>query len=290
MRTRCLALVLASLALIAVACSSDDEATPATSPTPTAPGTTTTPAVTPGSDVTATATATPPGSATSTGTGASLSPLQKVDSFRYAVALAFGPADGSAPDPNQTGSLTLTGAYVAPDRSTLDLSLKSSAFPFEIKTVQVGDVLYTNLGGTWQQSSAADGSLVSSFLPTSQRFYDAFALDDLAALGNYTVEERNGMTVKHFSLDKEALGRIAEQAGQRGAVRELLKADDLHMDLYVADAENYLVGLRFTGVAATNPLDALLGGTPVPDAKVKFQMSLDLTNIGDPTISIEPPV
>jgi hypothetical protein len=305
-----LALVLAGAFVFALACDGDDPTATSTAAPSTA--TAAAPAVSDGA-AGATATSTAPAATTtatpaqasteepsaeespagSGGALAALSPLEQVDSFRLALSASFEAEGDATPSAGiDSGALTMTGAFVAPDRMSIDVKLDMEALPLDIKTVRIGDTMYTNLNGTWQTSDATDDTLFGQLLPLDQEFFEDLPFGDLEALGDFTTEERNGMQVKHYSLDQEEIARLALESGESEVVEELLEANDLAVDLYIRDPDGYLVGLSFSGVVETNELARLAGGSsgPAEEQRLRFQLTMDITNIDDPSIVIEPPV
>jgi hypothetical protein len=306
MKTRFGPALIIAAALVSFACNGDDpptattesvdsastataqptEAAQATSPTSVVPVSTATDPAGPGSP-------TPASSDSTAGAGAltSLSPLEKVESFRYELAAEFGPSDSD--DASQTSSVSLEGAYRAPDRLALKLAIASAQLPLEVESIRIGETLYTRFGedSPWQTSDADEAGLFTSFLPIDNEFFESFELGPIEDLGEFTTEERNGVQVKHYSFTAEDLRRLAEDAGRDDLVDELLQADDVAVDLYLADPGDYLVGVEVSGVVETDLLGQL-GGTATPgaDQSVRFELRFDLSDIDDPGIVIEPPV
>ncbi len=280
-------LVITSLA-VAVACGGDDGTA---SSTPTAAGEnqrddstgTASPTATPGAPTGTPAADSPLAIAEDLSGG--LSPLQKVSSFNYAVDVAFESKGG---DKDESGSVTLSGSYRGPDRFSLKLKLDAPGMPVDIQAIGIGNDLYTNLGGAWEKVAANDAGLLSSLLSTNEDFYREFTLKGLGDLGGFTVEDLNGIRVKHYRLDQDDLQKLATEAGQGDVVQSLLSAGDLAMDLFLADAGGFLVGLRLDGT-----LNNKLPGTGLPalgNGTVELHVKMDLTDLDDPNITIEPPI
>lgn len=286
--------------LAGAACSSDTQTIPTAAPNAPTPApsirevaensTTATPSE-------ATPTSTEPGGTEVPGTGAkaSFSPLSTVRSFNYTMSMKFG-TEG-APDGDQDGSLTLEGAYVAPDRSSLSLTfdvpqMEGLTLPGEVKAVVIGQDVYTNLGGQWQKSNL-DGLGLSSLMPTQEQFYQNFSVHGLDGLP-FKDEVKNEVQTKHYALTAAQIrGLLSQAASSSEAAGVLDSLKDVSADFWIAQEGGYLVSVDVSGVvdpSAVPGLAGLAGSQNIEGMTVDFGLKFDLTQINSTEIQIEPPV
>ncbi len=288
--------------LVGVACRNDAQTIPTAAPNaPTsAPsirevaengGATTVPAAPDDATPTATATAGLPVA----GVKASFSPLQVVRSFTYTMSMKVG-TEG-APDGDQHGGLTFEGAYVAPDRSSLSLSIdlpESEGFtlPREVKAVVIGQDVYTSFGGDWQKSTL-DGLGLDSLMPTEDEFYDNFAVEGLEGLP-FEDEVKNGVETHRYSLGPNEIRALLSDAASSSEAGELLAAlQDVSADFWVAADGGYLVALDVNGVVDPSAIPGVGGMSDSEDLDgmtLDFGLKFDLTQINSSEIQIEPPI
>lgn len=187
------------------------------------------------------------------------------------------------PDLGQAASgISVLSSYVldivvnAGDQGTQSISITAVHDPVSAAHYVYGDIEFIVIngqgawirqGGTWIDAPGGAGAFQSTF--------DALAPDNIVAnysLGLYAsdlvdvgTEQTNGVETRHFHLDAATAG-----AGSVG-----FPADGT-MDAQIATDGGYLVSMQYAG---TNP-----------ETGTRVELSIEVTQVNDPSISIEPPI
>lgn len=213
--------------------------------------------------------------------------IEKIDSYRYFIALklessAFQVDDGDAggtPDPlgqfaealtSLFRDMELEGAFVAPDRSQATLRFQDQ----ELELRTIGDKSWIRLGATWQEQPNAPGSDVL-LTPASicADLVQGLALPLSAGSGEQ--ELVNGIETLHYHLDEADLKGLPHLLGRSG---EEGLPSEFGVDVWLARDEGWPVRLLITAA------DVDEQGEPT-----SLELFMEFSDIDDPNIEIEPP-
>ena len=226
-------------------------------------GATTAPGATSPAATTGAAAATAPAPQGSGGIGGSITALENLSSYKFAITMA---AEGSANFSlvQSGGSMTIGGTVIVKPAIAMDMTMSTkdatgtqTAFGYRI----IGDKAFISLGpDAWMETSAADAqSTVDSFKP--ENFMTNFgSLDQMQAVGD---ETKNGVATTHYK------GTAPTSVGSMFG----LPTGTWTMEAWVAKDGGYLVSSALVGEATDG----------------KFTMSVDISDLDSPNNTVEPP-
>ena len=191
-------------------------------------------------------------------------------SYRYKMRLniAGAEAEGGA------FAFDVEGAFVAPDRTQVKVKGKLGTLDLQEETITIGGRTWVRGDGGWEEGEATFGS--GDFSPAS--FLEDFDADELRVL-KPTKETVNGVRSLRYKIgraDIEELAKLGALFGGEGGVEDLPKTFDI--DLWLAEEGRWPVRLV---MSATGEAE---GG------EFNFEFSMDVTDVNDESIEIEPPV
>jgi hypothetical protein len=257
-------------ALLLAACGGDAEP-PAADASPTAPAL-----------VTPTATATP----TPTPTPSVTSPAT-LNAYRYAILLRLSGAaleQGQAPPgldlEDATFEITLDGEVVNPDRHRTLVKASLGFIELGLERVQIGGQVWTREAeGEWRQVTAGANDLLGGDFDVNPNTLFGADAESVASLGLQldqlpsTVEMVNDISARRYDFTAEDFRRVFS------ASPDLLPLEDGENEttatLWVAEDSGVPVRLLLTARSA--------------DGEPAFELELNLRDLEDASISIEPP-
>lgn len=215
--------------------------------------------------------------------------LEELTSFRFDFSLQLDLGDlasqGGADDPFGAefaaaflalfSDIEAEGAYVAPDRTAINLLLGGETMGF----VQIGDQSWSNLDGTWQAAPAAD--LFDGFgglgaLDSPAALFEDFVPQEILSGATVSEESVNGVDAVRYSFDLEALAALADQFG--GDAAELDEISELSFDVWLAEGN---IPVKLTVAFA---------GKDESGQAMAMSLDLNLYDINSGSVSIEPPI
>lgn len=224
---------------------------------------------TPAADATAAVT---PGEESTTGEmPAPAEAFAGLESYRIAMRFTL---EGGTGDMGETLAMDLEGAFVAPDRSQANVSARLGDLELEEETITVGGQTWVKTGDTWAEGEAQFD--ISDLSPAS--LLEDLKPDQLRLL-KPTKETVNGIESLRYSIDRgdiESLGNLSALFGDGEGLENL--PEDFNIDLWLAEDGGWPVRLT---MAARGAID---GGD-----EISLDFSLDITDVNDPGIEIEPP-
>lgn len=191
----------------------------------------------------------------------------------YRIAMRFT-LEGGAGDAGETLAMNLEGAFVAPDRSQASVSARLGDLELEEETITIGDRTWVKTGDTWVEGEAQFD--IGDLSPTS--LLEDLRPEQLRVL-KPTQETVNGVKSLRYSIDRgdiESLGTLSALFGNGEGLDDL--PEDFNIDLWLAEDGSWPVRLT---MAARGAID---GGD-----EINLDFSLDITDVNDPGIEIEPP-
>ena len=241
------------------------------------------------------ATAPPGADVTASGVPVGLVPscgdIESISSFRYAIRLKLdipglptppGDADRGPPQATEEpfgalaavllglfSDLQIDGAYVAPDRSRAILHISGQ----EVEVRSIGDRSWVRFGDVWQEETA---STEVAFL-SPQAICHELVPDLGGSLADvpWSPETINGIVARYYHLDKANLPQLT---GLLGVGEGDGLPEEFRVDVWLAEEGGWPVRLQMEA-----------RGRDETGMPVGLELFLELRDIGNPDIKIEPP-
>ena len=194
----------------------------------------------------------------------------ELKSYRYAIQLNVEGADSE----QGAFALNVEGAFVAPDRNQVKVNGNLGGLELQEESIIVGDKKWVKSDGGWEEGEPTFST--SDFSPAS--FLEDFDAQQLSAL-KPTKERINDVASLRYKItraDIESIAKLGSLFGDGGDTGEL--PEDFDIDLWLAEDGRWPVRMI---MSATGTAD----GVPV-----KFDFSLDVTDVNDKSIEIESPI
>lgn len=195
-----------------------------------------------------------------------------LESYRYSIRVAFGGED-LADQGLADVTLDLTGAFVAPDRNQVRIEGEVGGLNLQEETIIIGGRSWVRSGDTWREGEATFDTADLS----PQAFFAGLDVEKLQVI-TPTEETVNGVDTLRYSIDEadiEQLQALTQVFGDDDASEDL--PEDLSLDLWLTKDAGVAVKMVLT---ARDKSDG---------SEVEVEMSMDITDVDDPTIEIEPP-
>ena len=219
----------------------------------------------------ATAAATPEEDGSTDETTAPAEAFAGLESYRIAMRFSL---EGGTGDVGEALAMDLEGAFVAPDRSQAKVSARLGELELEEETVTVGDQTWVKTGDVWVEGEAQFD--ISDLSPAS--LLEDLQPEQLRVL-KPTKETVNGVKSLRYSIDRgdiESLGNLSALFGDGEGLESL--PEDFNIDLWLAEDGGWPVRLTMVAKGAIEGAD-----------EISLDFSLDITDVNDPGIEIEPP-
>ncbi len=211
------------------------------------------------------------------------------DSFHYVVTIKM---EVEGADGGIVGG-DIKGDFVAPGSHTWTQEFAFGGLSFAESYVIIGeDAWYREGDGDWQAMSAddpviADGTDLTSADP--EFLYDPEFVEDIRAFDSKK-EEKNGLSTRKYEFSKDSFEELSALLGE-----ELLgdtdveDLDDFSMEIWIDDETGTIIAADLNASTsgeglADFPVDVPEGGS------VTVKMAINVTQINDDSISIEPPI
>jgi len=175
--------------------------------------------------------------------------------------------------------MKMEGAYVAPDRSWDRAMLGGELFA---ESIRIGESAWTRLGGMdWAEGESGPGWSVTVSPSFSESLCDIGVIDVLfAALGLEPQEETiNGIKAIHYHMDETDMLRLAALFGEVEGAEEMPESATVTMDIWLAEDGGWPVRM-----------EAEIGYTDEEGQSFAFELFMEIKDINDPGIKIEPPI
>jgi len=194
-----------------------------------------------------------------------------LESYRIEMRFTLEGGSGGA---SEALAMDLEGAFVAPDRSQATVSARLGELELEEETITIGDQTWVKTGDVWVEGEAQFD--ISDLSPAS--LLEDLQPDQLRVL-KPTKEAVNGVDSLRYSIDRtdiESLGSLSTLFGDGEGLEDL--PEDFDIDLWLAEDGGWPVRLT---MVAQGVID---GGD-----EISLDFSLDITDVNDAGIEIEPP-
>ena len=227
----------------------------------------------------------PSGTSGSLDVGSLAENLEDVESFRFNLSLKMDfdmPQGGTGSQEDAAaaamlmallGNIQAEGAFVAPDRTHVEMTI----FGMNVETIQIGSESWINDGSGWVVDDGT-GSFSTPFDMSSPASFPFELIPEEELEGAETSrEEVNGFDTTRYHFDKEALAAMAEAEGDTLGMADLSEMDTLDMDVWITDE----------GI----PVKVFLEAEGESEgSQIAIALELNLTDLNDDSIEIEPPL
>ncbi len=267
------ALLIAALALVAtgaIACKSSSKKAAPTATKSTASGTPTMAA---------------------TGQPTSVSGASTFKSFHYTVGLDF-----QVNDPNQPQSSLIKGKvegdFVAPDSHSFTSQFQLAGISYSEQAVIIGqDAWYKNSGSDWRATTRDDADVKNAISLTSADpgfLQDPEFANNLSALDSQP-DTINGVEARRYFIPKGAVQALSQLLGN-SFLKNAAGLQDFQMTVWLENKTRGLVRAELTATASPDVFGANAPFNVSPESTVSINMTINLTQINDESISVRPPI
>jgi len=201
--------------------------------------------------------------------------LAELKSFRYSITMHIeipGLEDELLPGfAALLSDVEIRGASVAPDKSEMQMTLGESGQV--MGAVVIGERTWFSSGEEWTETpnGAPDVSLLSP-----EKVSGSVIDEEAFAGAEPTKEKMNGVDALHYTANQSGLGSLRELLGVAEPENDV--PVETRMDLWLTEDGGYPVRMV---------IDA--GGTDTEGEEVSVQLEMNVTDLNDPGIEIEPP-
>lgn len=205
------------------------------------------------------------------------------ESYHYTVDLEFS-VEG------EVGAIsgTVDGDFVAPDSHAFSTTFDIAGLSGTEEAVIIGDLAwYRESGEEWRETTRDDPDVVSAIDLTSAdpSFLSAGNLgEDLSGLDGEN-EVRNGVSTIRYHVPRGAVDALTALLGDE-FLQDASGLESFEMTVWLEEESGALVRAEFSATATSD----IFGLAEDPDATVVISMVIDLTQVNDDSISIEPPI
>ena len=213
------------------------------------------------------------------------------DSFHYTVDLELTIAE-----PDEGGrsliALQVEGDFTAPDAHSFVSTFQFSGLSGTEEVVIVGDDAWIReSGGDWTKTTRSSRNIqdaigLSSADPNflqNQRF-----AEDLAALDSER-ETINGVETRRYHIPKDTIEAVVGLLGE-DFLEDAAGLEEFEMTVWLEEESAALIRAELTATASPELFGDDRGFGLVTDGAVNISMIVDVTQINDPEIEIEPPI
>lgn len=195
----------------------------------------------------------------------------KLESYRIDLRFTL---EGAADEGMGLLAVDLEGAFVAPDRSQVRVSARLDELELEEESITIGDRTWVKIDESWVEGEAqfeledlSPASLLAELNPEQLRLLKP------------SKETVNGVKSLRYSIgrgDIDALRSLGALLGDDEALEDL--PEEFNIDLWLAEDGGWPVRVTMTARGAIDEGD-----------EISLDFSLDVTDVNDLDIEIEPP-
>ena len=187
--------------------------------------------------------------------------------------------------------IRIEGGFVAPDAHSFTYDTTFAGASGTIEAVIIGDVAWIRVdAGEWEERTR-DAPAVLVLVNLSSADPD-FLVDQDFVANLQTLDGEpdsiNGVETTRYFIPSETVSELAGLFGG-SLLDDAGGLTDLEMTIWLEEETEGLVRAEFAAIGTAELLGEGTLDVP-PDAEVTISLTIDLTQINDPTISIEPPI
>jgi hypothetical protein len=214
------------------------------------------------------------------------------DSFHYVIDVNFTITQGGETDQSLIG-LNVEGDYVGPNSHSYSNSFEFSELSGTQDVIIIGPDAWLREGsGNWTATTADAPEILDTVsLSSADPEFPAAGTDlagSISAL-NSDQETRNGVQTHRYTISNADVQALKDILGQ-DFLANTSGLQDFGMTVWLDDDTNGLVSADLNGTADPSIFGTDSGFNLSPDATVSFTMTIELTQVNDDSISIEPPI
>lgn len=213
------------------------------------------------------------------------------DSLHYVVDLEITIAQpGEADETFISGQIE--GDYVAPDSHAFSNTFEFGGLSGTEEIVIIGDDAWIREGqGDWTATSRLAPEIVNTLDLTSADpgFLSATDLAEGISALDSEPDSVNGVQTRRYQIPKEAIETLSEILGE-DFLADTAGLEDFEMTVWLDEETDGLVRAELTATASPDIFGDDAGFNLAEDATVTISMTIDVTQINDPAIEIEPPI
>ena len=213
------------------------------------------------------------------------------DSLHYVVDLEITIAQpGEAEETFISGQVE--GDYVAPDSHAFTNTFEFGGLSGTEEIVIIGDDAWIREGqGDWTATSRLASEIADTIDLTSADPGFLSATDLAEGIGALDSEPDsiNGVQTRRYHIPKEAVQTLSEILGE-DFLADTAGLEDFEMTVWLDEETDGLVRAELTATASPDIFGGDAGFNLAEDATVTISMTIDVTQINDPDIEIEPPI
>lgn len=213
------------------------------------------------------------------------------DSFHYTVDLEL-----TISEPDEGGqsfiALQIEGDFTAPDSHSFVSTFQFAGLSGTEEVVIVGDDAWIREdGGEWTQTTLSSRDIQDAISLSSADpdfLQDQQFAEDLAALDSET-ETINGVETRRYHIPKDTIEAIADLLGE-GFLEDAAGIEEFEMTVWLEEESAALIRAELTATASPELFGDDQGFGLATDGTVDMSMIVNVTQINDSEIEIEPPI
>ena len=220
--------------------------------------------------------------------GASASPF---DSFHFTVDLDFQVDDPAQPDSSLIKG-RVEGDFVAPDSHAFSSTFEFFGLSFSEEAVIVGeDAWYRETGGEWRATTRDDPDVQNALSLTSADpgfLQDPEFESNLSSLDSED-DVKNGVETRRYTITREQVQALSQLLGE-DFLQDAAGIEELEMTVWLEKESGAMVRAELSATAGAEALGGDSTFNLSEGATVIIEMTIDVTQIDDEGISVEPPI
>ena len=213
------------------------------------------------------------------------------DSFHYTVDLEM---NVTQPGEEEQSFISgqVEGDFVAPDSHAFSTTFEFAGLSGTQEAVIIGDDAWIREGeGDWLATTASDPNIQDALSLTSadpEFLQDQQFAEDLAALDSEE-ETRNGVQTRRYHIPKESVETLVDLLGE-GFLQDAAGLEEFEMTVWLEEETDMLVRAELTATASPELFGEEAGLSLAEGGSVTISMVVDVSQINDESIEIEPPI
>ena len=220
--------------------------------------------------------------------GTSASPF---DSFHFTVDLDFQVDDPA----QQDGTLVkgrVEGDFVAPDSHAFTSTFEFFGLSFSEEAVIIGeDAWYRETGSEWRTTTRDDPDVQNALSLTSADpgfLQDPEFESNLSSLDSED-DVKNGVPTRRYTITREQVEALTQLLGE-SFLEDSAGIEDLEMTVWLEKESGALVRAELSATATAEALGGDSTFNLSEGSTVSIEMTINVTQIDDEGISVEPPI
>ena len=212
------------------------------------------------------------------------------ESFHYTVDLEVTIGEGDDSEPFISGRVE--GDFVAPGSHAFSNTFAFAGLSTTQEVVIIDDQAWIRGGsGDWRETTVFDPDVLDAIGLTSadpEFLQDQQFADDIAILDSEP-ETINGVETRRYHIPKDAVQALVDLLGD-DFLEDAAGLEEFEMTVWLEEETDTLVRAELTASVAPELLGEDSGLSLADSGPVTISMLIDVTQIDDPAIQVEPPI